>query len=331
MLSFNEEIIIKYIENSCTSEELESLLEWILLSDENKIHFLTIKKIYNLKKINHYSQPLQVENALIKFNQQIDNTQKEQRRKYILRYSKYAALVILFIGIPFIFWLTKFNISGNLTELYTVNVSKNSPVKVVLLSDGTKVWINSGSTFQYPAHFIKKERNVKLKGEAYFEVKSDTLHPFIVQADELKVRVYGTTFNINTDTYDRSIKTTLVSGCVAIQSIYGKNLAILHPDQMATYNNQTKNIEIDRVNSSLYTSWRLGLILLETATLKEITNKLQEFYQVNIIINRGFKFDKKYNFVFRNNQSIDQVMEMLKFVTPITYKKFDNTIYINLK
>jgi len=123
----------------------------------------------------------------------------------------------------------------------------------------------------------------------------------------------------------------LVSGCVAIQSIYGKNLAILHPDQMATYNNQTKNIEIDRVNSSLYTSWRLGLILLETATLKEITNKLQEFYQVNIIINRGFKFDKKYNFVFRNNQSIDQVMEMLKFVTPITYKKFDNTIYINLK
>ena len=331
MLSFNEEFIIKYIEKNCTTEEVESLLEWILLSDENKVQYLTIKKLYNLKKINHFSQPLQLENALIKFNQQVDDTKKEQKRRYIIRFSKYAALLLLLIGIPVLFWLIRFNYNVQFEKFYTVNLAKNSPVKVVLLSDGSKVWLNSGSFFQYPAKFNKKERHVKLKGEAYFEVKSDTHHPFIVQADDLKVKVYGTSFNINTDTYDRTIKTTLVSGCVAIQSLKGKNLALLYPDQMAIYNSQNKNIEIDRVNTNLYTSWRLGMILFETATLKEITNKLQDFYQVNIIINKGFKFDKKYNFVFRNNQSIDQVMQMLKFVTPINYKKYDNTIYINLK
>jgi len=331
MLSFNEEFIIKYIEKGCTTEEVESLLDWILLSDENKEHFLTIKKLYNLKKINHFSQPLQLESALKKFNQQIEDNQKEQKRTFILRFTKYAALVMLLIGIPFLFWLKMNKNVEQSPVLYTVNVARSSPVKVVILPDGTKVWLNSGSSFQYPVAFSKTERNVKLKGEAFFEVRTDSLHPFIVQANSLRVKVYGTSFNINTDTYDRTLETTLVTGCVAVQNSSGKNLAVLHPDQMATYNNQTRTIEIDRVNAKLYTSWRLGLIMFEKAGIKEITNKLQEFYQVNIIINRGRKIDNKYNFVFRNTQSIDQVMEMLKFVTPINYKKYDNTIYINLK
>jgi ferric-dicitrate binding protein FerR (iron transport regulator) len=331
MLSFNEEFIIKYIENSCTTEEVESLSVWILLSDENKEHFLTIKKLYNLKKINHYSQPLQLESALGKFNQQIEDSKKNQKRQFILGFTKYAALVVLFFGISFLFWLKMNTNVEQSAELYTVNVAKRSPVKVVTLPDGTKVWLNSGSSFQYPVSFSKTERNVKLKGEAFFEVKTDSLRPFIVQADSLRVKVYGTSFNINTDTYDKTIETTLVTGCVAVQNSNGKDLAILRPDQMAIYNSQTKNIEIDRVNAKLYTSWRLGLITFEKVSINEITNKLQEFYQVNIIINKGRKIDNKYNFVFRKNQSIDQVLEMLKFVTPINYKKYGDTIYVNLK
>ncbi len=331
MLSFNEEFIIKYIENKCTTEEVKCLLEWLLLSDENKEHFLTIKKLYNLKKINHYSQPLQLNSALEKFNEQIESSQNKQKRQFILRVTKYAALVVFLFGISFLFWLRMDKNVEQSTELYTLNVAKSSPVKVVTLPDGTKVWLNNGSSFQYPASFSKTERNVKLTGEAFFEVKTDSLHPFIVNVDSLRVKVYGTSFNINTDTYDRTIETTLVTGCVAVQSSNGKDLAILHPDQMATYNNQTGNIEIDRVNAKLYTSWRSGLIMFEKASINEITNKLQELYQVNIIINKGRKIDNKYNFVFRKNQSIDQVLEMLKFVTPIKYKKYDNTIYINLK
>lgn len=328
MSEFNEELIIRYLENNASPEEERLLLDWLEISEENSIVFLTFKKIYMLKKIKHYSDPVSQENALFKFNQRTQFIQKEQRRRSFLRYTKYAAIFLVLISLPFGFWLMNREVP---IELTTIKVGLSDSVRTVSLPDGTKVWLNNGSTFSYPVPFAKNERKVIIDGEAYFDVKTDSLHPFYVQADAIRVRVYGTSFNVNTHSSNNTIETTLVKGRVSVQNKQGKELARLFPGQKAQYTEKTNEINIKPVNTDLYTSWHNGLVKFDKATLSEIAKKIEELYNIRIIINSKNPIKNKINFVFRRTESLDMVLEMLKFVAPIQYKKYKDQVYINLR
>ncbi|MFR7808806.1 MAG: FecR family protein [Butyricimonas faecihominis] len=97
------------------------------------------------------------------------------------------------------------------TEYYTINIPYGAEYNLVL-SDGSKIYLNAGSTLRYPDQFIGDKREVFLTGEAYFEVKSDSLHPFIVHASDVAIRVLGTSFNVNAYAEGTWVKTTLVEG-----------------------------------------------------------------------------------------------------------------------
>ncbi|NWJ50367.1 MAG: FecR family protein [Bacteroidetes bacterium] len=328
MANFTEELIVKYLNDDFSKEEELLLLEWLKESEENKIVFLTFKKIYNLRKIKDYSEPDHLENALYKFNERTEFVLKNQRRDFIIRYSKYAAIFILLITIPFVFWLAN---KESPIELTTVKVGMSDPIKTITLPDGTKVWINNGSTFSYPVAFSRNERKVIIDGEAYFDVKTDSLHPFLVDAGAIRVRVYGTSFNVKTNIPNKTIETTLVKGRVSVQNNQGEDLARLVPGEIARYENKTKEIKVSQVNTELLTSWHNGLVIFNKAMLSEITKKIEEVYNVKIIINSKNQINNKFNFVFRRTESFDMVMEMLKFVAPIQYKKYNDQVYINLK
>ena len=328
MLEFNDDLIVRYLENACSEEEEMSLLEWLKSSEENTIAFLTFKKIYNLRKIKRYSDQTYINNALLKFDLRIESDHREQKRKSLLRFTKYAAILLLGILIPAIYLLY---IKEKPVELITVNVNASDQIKTILLPDGSKVWINNGSSFIYPASFSRNERKVTIIGEAYFEVKPDSLHPFLVETKAISVRVLGTSFNVNTKTADSTIETTLVKGKVIIQNNLGKDMLQLLPGQMARFNSKTQAVSVNDVNTNVYTSWRNGLLVFYKATLNEITEKIENFYHVKITINSKNPIQNKYNFVFRRTQPLSTVLEMLKFVAPITYRKYDEQVYINLK
>jgi transmembrane sensor len=331
MTSFSEESIIKYFEKDCSPGEEDGLLTWLELSEENKIVFLTLKKIYTLKKIHYYADPRQLDIALSKFNQRVQQTQKSKNRKYFLQVIKYAASIALVLGLTFTFIWISTRKNANNSTIITTEVAKCSPVKFIKLPDSTKIWLNSGSILHYPATFSGKERKIWLEGEAYLEVKTDTLHPFVVQADSLMVRVYGTAFNVEVNPNKRTIRTTLVHGRVAVQNLKGDKIASLHPSQMATFYKQSQKIELETVNTNLYTSWRYGFIMLEKANVNEIAEKLEDVYHVRIVINSKYQMNNKFNFVFRRDQNVDTVMEMLRFVSQIRYKIIGQEIYINQK
>ena len=328
MPEFSEELIIRYLENNFSTEEEQLLLEWLKASEENSIVFLTFKKIYMLRKIKHYSDPIFQENALLKFNQRTQLIQKKQRRVFILKYTKYAAIFLVLISLPFIFWLLNKEVP---IELTTIKVGLSDSVRTVVLPDGTKVWLNNGSTFSYPVAFAKDERKVIIEGEAYFDVKTDSLHPFYVQAGGIRVRVYGTSFNVNTNSANSTIETTLVRGKVSLQTKQGRELVRLLPGQKAQYKEITKELNVNPVNTDLYTSWHNGLVKFDKATLTEIAKKIEELYNVRIIINSKSPIKNKINFVFRRTESLEMVLEMLKFVAPIQYKKYDDQVYLNLR
>ena len=155
----------------------------------------------------------------------------------------------------------------------------------VLLSDGTKVFLNAGSRLVYPEIFKGKTREVFLIGEAFFDVKHDKDHPFIVQLSDIRVKVLGTRFNISAYTADNVIETVLAEGSVVMDKNYAgifEKSIVLVPDQMASFDRTTKDTRVKAVNVNNYILWTKGVLQFENTDLNRITKKLERFYNIRI-------------------------------------------------
>lgn len=155
----------------------------------------------------------------------------------------------------------------------------------VCLSDGTVVWLNAGSRLVYPSRFIKKTREVYLIGEAFFHVHKNPDQPFIVRTGGQDIKVLGTKFNVSAYPEDDIIQTVLAEGAVSLHTegvgFFSKDLK-LEPNQMASFNKNSRNTKIKSVVASNYTSWTKGLLSFHGADLSRITKKLERYYNIHI-------------------------------------------------
>ncbi|MGY5355871.1 FecR family protein [Wenyingzhuangia sp. IMCC45467] len=202
----------------------------------------------------------------------------------------------------------------------------------IVLSDGTKVHLNSGTVLKFPQQFIAgQKRTVFLEGEAYFEVAKDSLHPFIVNANNMDVTVLGTKFNVSTYHHPNEVHTVLVEGSVSLSNHKEpqKN-TLLKPGYKATWNTETQNINIAKVNPQLYTSWMNGELVFNDVTFKQMIKKLERTYNINIVNNHGLLESKMFNARFSIKiESIEDVLSSIGELYPLTYEKEENKIIIN--
>ncbi|NIJ43899.1 hypothetical protein FHR24_000338 [Wenyingzhuangia heitensis] len=203
----------------------------------------------------------------------------------------------------------------------------------LVLSDGTSVHLNSGTTLKYPVKFIKgKKRQVYLTGEAYFNVAKDKSHPFIVNANNLNVRVLGTQFNVSSYPEDGHIKTVLVEGSVALydkDKTYKKqNIALLTPGHKAVWGVKNKHITIRKVDTSIYTNWINGEIVFEHIKFKYIIKKLERHYNIKIK-NKNKELENQVFTATFTTETLQEVLNSFKANYPFEYIKQGNTITIN--
>lgn len=159
---------------------------------------------------------------------------------------------------------------------------------MVMLEDSTKVWLNAESQLIYPESFDEKERRVKIKGEAYFQVAKDTTRPFYVESSGITIRVYGTEFNINAYSEEKEVYTTLVSGSISLQQANENHSElILTPGHQAIYNKDNKITSVKSVNTEAITSWHNGRFVFEEQTLEQIMKTLARWY------NFEYEFDNE--------------------------------------
>lgn len=151
----------------------------------------------------------------------------------------------------------------------------------VVLSDNTKVWLNADSELKYPVHFTKNQRTVFLKGEAYFEVTSDTKSPFVICTEnQIQVTVYGTKFLVNT--YRQNlVETVLVEGKVGIKAAKEKEY-FLEPCERALYDTELKQATVDKVDIEPYISWVYGNFVFRNEPLESIMEKLSRWYDLDV-------------------------------------------------
>jgi transmembrane sensor len=201
----------------------------------------------------------------------------------------------------------------------------------VKLSDGTVVYLNSGTTLRYPVKFIKgMNREVFLDGEAYFDVSKDKLHPFIVNANTLNVKVLGTKFNVSSYKDDTEISTVLVEGsvCLSSDAIPNKN-ALLTPGYKGVWNKSGSGISLEKVDTKLYTEWMNGEVIFRKSTFSEMIKKLERSYNVSIKNNNSALDVMKFNGSFNKNiETIDEVLSSLSNIQPFTYEITGNQIII---
>ena len=157
----------------------------------------------------------------------------------------------------------------------------------LVLADGTKVYLNSGSSLEFPSRFGKKERLVKVSGEAYFEVAKNKEWPFVVSAGETGVKVLGTEFNVKSYADEAGVYTTLVEGSVAILR-GGKELLRLRPGEQSYYNKGVGNVTVKEVDTGVFTAWKDGMFYFKDMTLGEILKTIARWYDVEVFyVNAG--------------------------------------------
>lgn len=220
----------------------------------------------------------------------------------------------------------------NNTLVYnTLNIPHGKRFDLVL-SDGTKVKLNSGSSLRYPVQFLPgNNRDVFLMGEAYFEVAKDTEHPFIVNVDDLKVQVLGTQFNLSYYPEDREITTVLVEGSVELfKDGANKNThttTLLRPGQKAAWRSAKNEMSVQHVDTEIYTAWKEGYLLFKAAPFSIIKTRLQRHFNITIEDEGKHMEDQVYTATFRE-ETIEEILEAFKEDTPFIYTREDSKIII---
>lgn len=200
----------------------------------------------------------------------------------------------------------------------------NGKIFNITLSDGTHVYLNSGSSLKFPVQFIKgKKREVFLEGEAFFDVTKDKSHPFVVNADDVRVKVLGTKFNVSSYAEDKTVNTVLVEGSVALSSS-GKptDKTMLKPGFKGAFDKSgTAVFSLEKVDTRQYTNWMKGEIAFKGIGFKEIARKLERTYNVSITNNNkeldAVKFSGSFD---RNIESINEVMDAMSKIYSFEYK-----------
>lgn len=201
----------------------------------------------------------------------------------------------------------------------------------IILSDRTKVFLNSGSTLKYPIKFLpNQKREVFLEGEAFFDVTENKNELLVVNSNAIKVEVYGTKFNVRNYSEDFNCDIVLVRGSVGINNSEVSELTMLKPGFKGTVDKENFNTTILKVNTKIYTSWIDGEVIFRNETFSQILKKLERLYNVTIINNKNESLDELFNAAINvENENIEQVLDYFNKIYNIEYQTFNNKIIIN--
>ncbi|WP_163322775.1 FecR family protein [Draconibacterium mangrovi] len=268
-------LIIRLFSGEATTKEKASVRHWINESDENREMYSDLQEIW-LATGDH--NEYNTEKAILKFKDEIHQEQKKSYR--IGEILKYAAIAVLLLSLPFIYYLGK---QQNLTEpTFTTITCALGDKSTVTLPDGSLVYLNSGSELRFNNDFHQDYREVEIEGEAYFQVEKNKEIPFRVEAGDITVEVLGTEFNLKAYPEENTISTTLVEGSVQIKS--ASQQAIMKPNQKIVFDKESNKMTLHNLKDvDPETEWKEGRLVFRNESLGDLELKLERWFDVDIV------------------------------------------------
>ena len=238
-------------------------------------------------------------------------------KNFFHRFSRVAAMLFipaLITVAVFTYYFTKEKNSTAWVEVH----SPSGALTNLHLPDGTEVWLNSGSSIEYPISF-NRNRLVKLSGEAWFDVVSQKRDEFSVQTSLFDVRVLGTQFNVIAFDKEETAEVILEEGKVLIKGRDKKFTAQLTPDQHFVYNKVAQKGIQGMVDSKSYTSWKDGLLIFKNQPMSEIAKRLGRRYDAEVILHGEALKQSVFRATFKD-EALEEICKLLSQVAPIKYK-----------
>ena len=237
-----------------------------------------------------------------------------------------AAVAIFFTAT----WLSDYRMQKELSRNLITATALPGQIVSMGLPDGTSVQLNSGATMYYPAMFKGKEREVRLEGEAFFEVAHDSKKPFIVKTFASDIKVLGTKFNVNADRNAGEFSVTLAEGSVQVSSHAAPDrIIVMKPDEKVYMADGQLMIKRTKVKDEI--RWKDGIIDIDGLDFAELINKLEMAFGVDIVIDRETLPEFKYTGGrLRVSDGIEYALNVLKNGADFTWAKDfrTGTIYI---
>jgi transmembrane sensor len=359
------DLIKKYCKGELTGSEEDNLSQWCNAEEINQLFFEEVLADDSFRVALATSNDRANEEQWAT----VYNSLKPAKpniifsRNQFFRIASIAATLLILVGVGitlvYISWQNRGFSENDFTYIYSPRGQRTQ----VVLPDSTRVWLNSETSIKYPVSFNKKLREVTIVGEAFFKVKKNPEKPFFVNTTDIKVKVYGTSFNIKAYPTDKYIETTLIEGKLSVIAKTGSekpgNEIFLKPkdrlkfqipgaietdsinpvsEKVALKNNSSKKANLPKVllsrnvNPDQENLWKEGKLIFKDETFGEMTIKLERWYDVKI----HFEDEKIKNFRFTgqfDKETINQAMEALKISSRhcYQYKIIFRDIYIKAK
>jgi len=312
-------LIIRYLDNDLMSDEERSILkEWILKSKENENVFKNFALTWEASNILLQDKSY----AKTKFEELIKKQKQNRTHKLISWTTSSVAAVALFLITLQLF--TPIHLLGDKELTFSSDETK----KEVILPDGSHVWLNAHSSISYPKSF-EKSRNVKLTGEALFDVVNSGGEDFTVETSKIKIEVLGTKFLVN-DRIDTDVaQTVLESGAVSVMVNNTGNTLNLKPDELFVYNSIEGTSRVETVNASSYTGWIEDELTFTNIPMSELIIQLEKRYNVDIVCNNRRILEIPVSITV-NEEPLDEILFLLSQIVPFNwYVNSENAIILN--
>lgn len=319
MSQISEDIIIRFINNSSTDEELTAVRAWLEESAENARSLFEMEHIAVLSaaiRDNRYTE-IRLRD---KIKRRIGREQVRRRKSMIMRISGIAAVLTgVVLAVHFLFPHTP--------DVRMISVASANESMSVILPDSSVVFLNKNSRLVYPERFASDYRKVELAGEGYFEVSHDAQRPFTVVGRHLSVEVLGTHFNfISNDSTANSV--SLIEGSVEVKTDQQPEGVVLEPGQKAIYSVADRHLTVQDANVAIDAVWHDNLIHFENANITEIVDILDDLYDKHIEIDNTIDLSKTYSGETVYYGDIDSTLTRLTHTLPIKFTDEGDRIVI---
>ncbi|WFE86422.1 FecR family protein [Parabacteroides chongii] len=305
------ETLYRFFEGKASFQEEEEVCSWTESSEKNMQEYIKERKYFDLLLIQNRKNSVQ-------YNPSV-------KTYHLNNIAKYAAVIAILIMCSIQVYQIATSDRKIEPEMNLISVPTGQRVNL-LLSDGTNVWLNSGSKMKYPAFFSKGKREITLDGEGYFEVAKDTERPFVVQTGKYDIEVLGTKFNVDAYNDIASFSAALMEGSIQISDKAAPSCKILlRPQQKADYIDGKLVVkEID--NYDVY-RWRDGLLCFEHIAFNDLMKEFEKTYDIQIINKNKHLENYICSGKFRITDGIDFILHVLQKDASFSFhRNSDNTI-----
>lgn len=306
---------------SSISEEEKALLHKVLSENTELSENIEILQKY----WDHFFFKSYPNNILNKTEKKLGFKLSQNKNFSLKTIYSVAATILLVLSLGFIgFQLTK-----QKPEVVLTNYYANNSIKNIVLSDGTKVWLNNGAVLITSQPFTENRREVLLVGEGYFEVASDETKPFFVKTAQLSTRVLGTHFNVISYPGEKNTEVTLYEGKVELTDAGAlSNSVTLKPGERATFSKKDRNFFVKEVDISKPAAWRNGCIYFYDEDLFAIAQKLEFKFQTQIIIVDEEVGKLRFTADFEK-ETLEEILKLLSEAHAFDFTKTQDGIIIN--